>query len=292
MSAGPATDQLQTFFELSDTILDPGAALDERLREALRVGTERLEFSAGFLTNVDPAAGRQEMLLLTGAAGNLREGVAVPLAESYCRRTVESESGSLTVADAEAEGWADDPAYERFELESYVGSVLEVDGDRKGTVCFAGDDPYQESLDTVVEFVDLLAEWVGYEVSIRTGRSSAREDGVIVSFVDSVDRGTVDTALDLLSSQLRRELLTYLAQSDGPVTLTEAVETLAAGAGPDRSRSPEQVEVALVHCHVPRLRHAGVVTYDEHTQELTYRPTDALDRLLEQTRLFERWVSA
>lgn len=287
MSVGPTTDQLQAFFELSDAVLDPEAALEERLREALRVGTEHLEFSAGFLTNVDPSAGRQDILLLTGAAGSLHEGVTVPLGESYCRRTVESESGSLTVADAEAEGWADDPAYERFELESYVGSVLEVDGDRQGTVCFARDDPYQGSLDAVVGFAELLAKWVGYEFAVRTGRSSARGDGVIVPFVDPVDRGTVDTALDLLSNRLRRELLACLARSDGPVTLMEAVETLAAGDGPEEGRSPERVEVALVHCHVPRLRHAGVVTYDEHTRELTYQPTDALDRFLEQTRLFE-----
>lgn len=286
MSAEPtAAEQLRTVFELSDVAMDPGEPFAERLERALETGGDHLGLPAGFLTAIDPAAERQEILVLTGDADGLQEGMVVPLSESYCRKTVASESGTLVVADATAEGWTGDPAYQRFGLESYVRSVLAFDGDRHGTVCLAGDDPCPDSnKETVVDVVELLARWASYELSMRAGRGPAAGNGVVASFADPVDRDTVDATFDPLSNQLRRDLLGRLARSDGPVAVGDLAESLAAG-GDGHDESLERVETALRHRHIPKLRHAGVVSFDERDQKLDYRPTGALDRCLAQVGL-------
>ena len=51
----------------------------------------------------------------------LQPGESCPLSQSYCRKTIEQD-GLLEIQDALAAGWADDPAYDVFELESYMES--------------------------------------------------------------------------------------------------------------------------------------------------------------------------
>jgi len=82
------------------------------------------------------------------------------LSETDCRKTLDYD-GPLCVADAAAEGWEGDPAYERFGLGSYLGATLVVDGERYGTPCFA-DTRSRDRQFTGAEttFIALLREWV------------------------------------------------------------------------------------------------------------------------------------
>ncbi|WP_226006772.1 DUF7344 domain-containing protein [Natrinema salinisoli] len=90
----------------------------------------------------------------------------------------------------------------------------------------------------------------------------------------------VDTALDLLANQRRREVLEYLEETGGSATLTElAVEvaTREAGAEPNAisdhgdvsARDRRAVRISLHHTHIPMLANADVVDYDTETETVT-----------------------
>ncbi|WP_253737386.1 PAS domain-containing sensor histidine kinase [Halohasta salina] len=138
------------------------APFEEKVAELLEFGRAYMDVEQGFYTRVDDDI--QKIVVGVGPNEQLQTGATAPFAESYCRKTVRGDE-PLVVDDAAAEGWADDPAYERFELGCYLGSTITHDGETIGTVCFADRDPQDgEFTDIQSTFVELLSEWLGYEL--------------------------------------------------------------------------------------------------------------------------------
>lgn len=279
---------LDHLFDLSSIVFDPGNPLTDRLAAALERESQYLDLPYGFLTHIDQRAGRQDIVLTTGTDGLVEAGETLPLSETYCRKTIETDRGQLTVEAASEEGWADDPAFQRFGIESYVGSTVEFGEERRGTVCFASERPRQRPLEEFeVETVALLARWASYELAHRSGRAPVepRPDR-LATFLEGTEASVVDRALELLCNRTRRELLSYLATATGTVTIDEAAAYLA-NTGGVPGQSPERIEIALVHSHVPKLAKEGVVAYDARTGELDYRPDDAIERVLSRVHPLE-----
>ena len=158
---------------------DPDLSFDEKLDGLLAAGTEYLDLSYGFVTRIEAgdedAPGTQTVVEAHGDHERLLSGASCLLPESYCRKTVGSD-GPLTVTNASEEGWEDDPAYERFALETYIGGVIDVDGDAYGTLCFASSTRRERPFDeTERSFLNLLRRWVGYEAARRKARDEVHE---------------------------------------------------------------------------------------------------------------------
>ena len=138
------------------------ASFEEKIADLLEFGREYMGVEQGFYTRVDD--GTQEIVVGVGPNDQLQSGSTAPFAESYCRHTVDNAE-PLVVDDAAAEGWEGDPAYDRFGLGCYVGSTITIDGETIGTVCFADREARDaEFTEIQATFVDLLSEWVSYEL--------------------------------------------------------------------------------------------------------------------------------
>ncbi len=139
---------------------------EDKVSTMLRVGREFLDLPYGFLTRIEE--GEQRIVQTVGTHPLLQQGATCPLSEAYCRKTIKEEGGLLAVQNAAADGWKDDPAYQAFELGSYIGSRVVVNGELYGTFCFAASgsraEPFAEQERTVVELMTL---WTGYELSQR-----------------------------------------------------------------------------------------------------------------------------
>ena len=81
----------------------------------------------------------------------------------------------------------------------------------------------------------------------------------------------IETTFDLLSSSVRRNIVTTLHES-GPITRPELTAALARKEGDDEG-APEDAQrrmrIALHHNHLPRLADAGVIEYDDDTVTAT-----------------------
>ena len=141
---------------------DPELELEGKVEALLELGCERFDVDVGFLSAIDD---QFEVVAADSAHPGLQPGATESLSTTYCRRTIAAEE-PLAVEDA-AEEWADDPAYERWELACYVGANVEVDGDLYGTLCFADTEHSREFTDAEKTFVKLLATWVRYELERR-----------------------------------------------------------------------------------------------------------------------------
>jgi PAS domain S-box-containing protein len=149
--------------ELTDVASDTEQSFEEKLSTLLELGRERLDVPYGFLNRIED--GTQHVVQAVGDHPELQTGGKAPLSETYCRKTVQRD-GVLAVHDAVEEDWEGDPAYERFDLGCYIGGTVFVDGDRYGTLCFAGQAGRARHFDeTERAFVELLVQWISYELA-------------------------------------------------------------------------------------------------------------------------------
>jgi len=174
---------------------------EQKLGELLELGRERLGLPYGFLTRID--GDTQLVVESRGDHELLQPGESCPLSEAYCRRTIEQE-GLLGVQDALAEGWEDDPAYETFDLESYVGGKVRVDGELFGTLCFASTRPREVAFsDAERTFIELTAQWIGRELERRRRKAELQRQ---------VER--LDEFASLVSHDLRNPLNVAMGRLD------------------------------------------------------------------------------
>lgn len=145
---------------LHDIAADTDLSTDEKIDRLLQVGVDRLDTATGFLTRIQD--GIQEIRNIVGAGTNLERGSTAPLSEAYCRYTIGRDE-PVVLHEASAEGWADDPAYERFGLECYLGANIRVDDEDFGTVCFVDPEPRERQFtERELTFAELLTDWIHY----------------------------------------------------------------------------------------------------------------------------------
>ena len=176
----------------------------EKIARMLDVGRERLDVDLGFLTKI--ADGTQEIVESVGDHPDLKPGATAPIEEAYCRKTLGRET-PLAVDNAVAEGWEDDPAYERFDLGCYLGATIYVNDEQYGTVCFADVDPRGRAFDhSETTFVDVLTDWVSYILEQRAHETQRQNHYDRLS-------GLLDTTQQLMQARDRTEVAELAANA-------------------------------------------------------------------------------
>jgi PAS domain S-box-containing protein len=160
---------------------------EETLRDLLQLGCDQLGVPYGFFTRIDEEEGTQTIAEAHGDHELLQPGSERDLSEAYCRKTIRAD-GALAVEDAVAEGWADDPAYEAFQLGCYIGAEVDVGDNRQGTLCFVGPEEMTVEFSKFDRaFVELVAQWAGTEYSReRSERRLKRQNERLEQFASVV----------------------------------------------------------------------------------------------------------
>lgn len=148
----------------SDIIAARNRPLANRLNGLLGVVREILELESAVLSYVDTGTYVFEAVNVASDV-ELQAGETIPLAETACKRVVESEQALVLRNVAEdAPELADTP----FEVSAYIGVPVFVDGEVYGTFCFydkqAKDEAFSE---WDLAFVELLSRWVSCELELR-----------------------------------------------------------------------------------------------------------------------------
>jgi len=160
----------ETLSTVVQTISEVEQPLDAKIQSVLEIATHELGFPVAYFTEIHDRT--QRIVASTGDHDEVYQGAVDPLEQTYCRKTVQDKSPTM-IADAEAEGWADDPAYQKFGFSCYVGAPVTVADETYGTVCFADNSPRPETNSAVLKpTVESIARIIGYEIA----RTRAEEE--------------------------------------------------------------------------------------------------------------------
>ena len=186
------------------------ATFEDKVQRLIQLGCEYLGLPYGFLTRITEDS--QHIRWASGDHALLQPGESCPLTQSYCRKTIQEDS-LLAVQDAVAEGWDGDPAYATFNLGTYIGSQILVDGSLYGTLCFAATDardaPFTERERT---FVELMTRWASYELEQRRATEQLERQ---------------NERLDNFAGLVAHDLRNPLNVAKGRLELTEAENDLS-----------------------------------------------------------------
>jgi PAS domain S-box-containing protein len=169
-------DFLKRIYEVTT---DPERTFEQKITGLLEAGRDHLDLPYGFLTQIETddegESGRQTIVEALGSHELLQPGESAPLEQSYCRRTIERD-GVMALTNATGAGLADDLAYKTFGLETYIGSKVVAGDNTYGTLCFASEEPRDQSFDEFEQsFIQLVGRWAGYEINRRNTRKELRE---------------------------------------------------------------------------------------------------------------------
>lgn len=203
---------------------DSDLAFEEKLDRILELGRDRLDLPLAFLTRIEDDT--QQIVAAVGSHDRLQTGASGPLSEAYCRKTIR-QTGLLGVQDAASEGWASDPAYDRYNLGCYLGGKVIVDENLYGTLCFAGSASREHSFtESERVFVELLVQSVSYELErdrlegkLRDLQKAAGELAEAGS-IDEIGDIAVESAEKILGLEITG-IWTHDAQEDALLPITE-----------------------------------------------------------------------
>lgn len=225
---------------LYDITTDSDLAFDAKINAMLELGCETLDLPYGFITRieVDDAAGPFGTQTISKSHGDhelLQAGESCPLSRSYCRKTIEKD-GQLVIQDAIEAGWEDDPAYDLFDLGSYIGDKITTEDEVYGTLCFASTDPREEAFtDLEQSIVQFINKCVSYELERQQNiRELHRQNERLEEFASIAShdlRSPLNAAsghLEAAQSEFDSEHLTHIAEAhDRMNTLIEEFLTFA-----------------------------------------------------------------
>ena len=189
------------FESLHAVATDRSLSLEGKVDRLLDVGRERLDLDLGFLTDIEDET--STVVAVSGDDEGVAPGVTMPLSETYCERTVETD-GLLCIHDVTETIDANDPARQASGLRCYLGGTVVVDEERYGTLCFASDGPRQRRFSRQERrFVELLVEWLSYELERdRRERTLRRYKAVHETVEEMVFVVGEDTRLELVTEPL------------------------------------------------------------------------------------------
>ncbi|MFB6202403.1 MAG: PAS domain S-box protein, partial [Halorhabdus sp.] len=145
--------------DLHEVVVDDDRSFEEQIEALLEIGRQRTGLSAGYLTEVESEI--VEVTQLVGDPDALDVGRRFPLSETFCRKVIENEA-VFSIHDAAGQGYDDDPGYEQFGVEAYIGAPFFVEGELRGTLCFVDQTARTEPFSAMERtFVRNLVQQVG-----------------------------------------------------------------------------------------------------------------------------------
>jgi PAS domain S-box-containing protein len=133
----------------------------EQIKQGLKIAANYLGLPIGIMSEVNGKDYIIKEYYVEEDNRMLYVGQKFEFEKTYCNITYKANS-KIAVSHFSQSEFAEHPAFEVLNLESYIGTSYYVNGERRGTVNFSSLNPREVDFDSHdLEFIDLFAKFIG-----------------------------------------------------------------------------------------------------------------------------------
>lgn len=142
---------------------EANTSTSEKLQRLLKLGIDSLGLEMGIVSEIDGDVYR--VVSASTPDNNIEAGTQFSLGDTFCKDTLQANS-ITAYFDAGIQPGSHHPCCQNFNLKAYIGIPYLVNGKRAGTVNFSSPSARESDFSqNELDYVVLLAEWVGSELS-------------------------------------------------------------------------------------------------------------------------------
>ena len=166
-------EQANRIRSLYEVVSNPDWSTDKQIQEMIRVGRRLLEEKIGILSRIEAQTYTVEFVHAPGSG--IEPGQVFALGDTYCSTTLNAR-GPVSIDHAVQSKWRKHPCYKKYQLESYIGAPIWVEGACYGTLNFSSPTPRKQPFrETDVDLVQLMGRWVSAMVERRRAEEAIRD---------------------------------------------------------------------------------------------------------------------
>lgn len=141
---------------------------DEKILSVLKLGCEFFHMEIGRVCEIDVLKNTHTVAYVISPEGyGFLPGQVSDLDKTFCKIPYESEE-LISINNTGQSEWKNEPCYQYSNLESYLATVIWVNGRKYGTLNFASMSPRQTPFsDSDLSFIKIMAQWVGISMERR-----------------------------------------------------------------------------------------------------------------------------
>ena len=188
--------------ELHRVTSDRSLEFDARRTEILRLGCRHFGLPIGIVSHID--GDRYEVLEAIHPEDAIPPGATFELGETYCCHTLAADQ-PIGFHHAGRSEIRDHPCYKGFQLESYLGSPITVDGELYGTLNFSSPAPTRPFNRQDLELIGLFAQWLGHELAREADLQALQAAQLLLRRAATTDELTGLANRRLLGGRLQAE---------------------------------------------------------------------------------------
>ncbi|MEO9484740.1 MAG: ATP-binding protein [Ekhidna sp.] len=190
---------------LNDLHAPSELSIHERLERGLKLCSEFLGLEAGIISSIWMDEYRIEAFYPQESGLEINQ--KFKLGNTYCDITIAQKGRVIGIDNMKKSEHKNHPCFENFKLESYVGAAYRVNGKVSGTVNFTSVKARKEPFtDYEIDFISLVAKWVGGLMDIRENSSKIQEEqDLLKTFISSAPAAIVmlDKHMNYISASKR-----------------------------------------------------------------------------------------
>ncbi len=179
--------RVRLLYELSAS---SNLSVDEQLEATLKAGLENLGLQLGIISRIK--GDEYKILHFNPEASGLEKGQTFNLGDTYCSIALMAED-IVAIDEMKSSEFSSHPCYSAFNLESYIGVPIKVNGEAFGTLNFSQPEPREERFtESDLDFVRLMGQWVSRVMEQeRSTRDLQRSEEKFRALVQSAVVGVI-----------------------------------------------------------------------------------------------------
>ncbi|WP_353180479.1 diguanylate cyclase [Salinisphaera sp. T5B8] len=201
VSSHIATDKV--LHSLHQITSDPTRGFAQRQREIVELGAQHFGVPYGVVAQIDNQ--HYEIKEAHSPDGSIVPGTVNDVSDTFCWHVI-AKHGPFGIHHAAESQLCTHPCYNTFQLESYLGAPITVDGELYGSLSFSSPLPTPPFNQRDYDLMGMFAQWLGHEIARQRDLDALREAHERVHRLATHDELTGLGNRRLLTEQFEQEL--------------------------------------------------------------------------------------